>query len=110
MVKEDRDGVVVDAYEIIALYGDKVRTKCTKFGAAASYCDVRFGEKNVEYRYDYETGQCTHGPNEYPFRPIGVPIDAKALGDGYIGASGDPGAGLLVSSFFGIPRLGKKLC
>ena len=40
MVKEDRDGVVVDAYEIIALYGDKVRTKCTKFGAAASYCDV----------------------------------------------------------------------
>ena len=39
-----------------------------------------------------------------------MPIDAKALGDGYIGASGDPGAGLLVSSFFGIPRLGKKLC
>ena len=54
--------------------------------------------------------QCTQKPIEYPFRPIGVPVDAKGLGDGYIGASGDPGAGMLVSNFVQEPRLGKKLC
>ena len=63
--------------------------------------------KNVEYRYDYETKQCTHRPNPYPFRPIGVPSGATLLGEGYIGASGDPGAGMLVSSFVEIPRIGK---
>jgi len=63
--------------------------------------------QNVEYRYDYETKQCTQRPNQYPFRPIGVPPGARSLGDGYIGASGDQGAGMLVSSFVEIPRIGE---
>ncbi|XP_065919769.1 mammalian ependymin-related protein 1-like [Dysidea avara] len=85
VVKEERNGQVVDAYEILTLY-----------------------LKRVEYRYDYDSGQCTQRPTQYPFRPIGVPANATALGQGYIGASGIPGAGMLVSSFAGYPREGER--
>lgn len=64
--------------------------------------------KRVQYYYNYETQQCIQRPIEYPFRPFGVPANATALGQGTIGASGVPGAGVLVSSFAGYPSEGEN--
>ena len=104
MVKEERNGQVVDAYEILTLYLKVSQCFCCFHNLYYHYILL----KRVEYRYDYDSGQCTQRPTQYPFRPIGVPANATALGQGYIGASGIPGAGMLVSSFAGYPREGNS--
>lgn len=53
------------------------------------------------------TGQCTSRTIDEPFRPIAVPSNATSYGQFYIGTSGDPEAGMLVSVFGGEVRAGE---
>ena len=54
--------------------------------------------QNVEYVYNFYTKNCTkYSPIRHEWRDFGIPLDAKYVGDSYIGSSGIPRAGLLAT-------------
>jgi hypothetical protein len=54
-------------------------------------------DAQIEYVYDFKFRNCSHRRLDRPWRDFGVPPNAVSFGEGYVGTSAIPGAGVLVS-------------
>jgi len=70
-------------------------------GKKMAFDILRLHEQNIEYRVDRSTKKCNITTPRRPFFPIGVPPDAKFIGEGVIGAAGIPGEAVTVATFGG---------
>ena len=66
--------------------------------------------QQIGYRLNLKTKVCDKFTLKEPFPVIGVPPDAKFDGEGYIGASGLVGAGVLVDLFNADTERGELYC
>jgi hypothetical protein len=57
-------------------------------------------DTQTEYIFDLRARNCTRRPLTRPWRDFGIAGNATSRGEGYIGTSALPGAGLLVSIWY----------
>ncbi|XP_012942722.1 mammalian ependymin-related protein 1 isoform X2 [Aplysia californica] len=70
-------------------------------GKKQAFDILRLYDQNVEYIVDRSTRKCNITTPTRRFHPIGVPPDAKFIGEGVIGAAGIVGESVTVATFEG---------
>jgi len=67
-----------------------------QLGKDDNFFDILYlHNQNIQYTFDLKTKQCTKTTVQRPWRDFGIPKNATFLGEGYIGSSAIPNAGIL---------------
>jgi hypothetical protein len=69
-------------------------------GQESFYDTIALFDAQVEYVYDFRARNCTRRPLNRPWRDFGVRPNSTSFGEGYVGTSAVPGAGILVSLWY----------